>query len=116
VEFNPNGHYYEYEEKSLGLGSQTSQLFALLMLNKLDHYVKEQLHIKYYGRYMDDLYLLSNDIEYLKKCKEKIGIELNKLGLSFNPDKTVITKIHPIQKDNKRKAPFKYLKWNFYIT
>lgn len=116
TEFKPRGHYYEYEEKSLGLGSQTSQLFALLVLNKLDHYIKEQLHIKYYGRYMDDLYLLSNDIEHLKKCKTAIGIELGKLGLSFNPNKTVITKIHPIHKDNKKGAPFKYLKWNFYIT
>lgn len=38
----------------LPLGYQTSQLFALLFLDDFDHFVKEQLHIQYYGRYMDD--------------------------------------------------------------
>ena len=114
--FLPNKKYYEYEEKSLGLGSQSSQLFALLALNKVDHYVKEQLHIKYYGRYMDDIYLLHKDSEYLRQCQKSIGIELSKIGLSFNSNKTVITKIHPIGDDKVRKAPIKYLKWNFYIT
>ena len=32
--------------------------------------------IKYYGRYMDDFYLLYNDKEYLEYCKQQIEIEL----------------------------------------
>ena len=39
----------------LPLGYQTSQLFALLFLDEFDHFVKEKLRIRYYGRYMDDL-------------------------------------------------------------
>ena len=39
----------------IGLGSQVSQLLALAVLDDLDHYIKEKLHIKYYIRYMDDL-------------------------------------------------------------
>ena len=35
------------------LGNQSSQWFALLYLNKIDHYIKEQLRIKCYVRYMD---------------------------------------------------------------
>ena len=31
----------------------SSQLLALLYLNDLDHYIKEELNIKYYIRYMD---------------------------------------------------------------
>lgn len=116
VSFSAHRKYYEYEERSLGLGSQTSQLFALLALNDLDHFVKEQLHIKYYGRYMDDIYLMHNSSKYLNECKKRIGEVLRKMNLSFNPDKTVITRVHPIGDDKRRKAPVKYLKWNFFIT
>lgn len=45
----------------LPLGYQTSQLFALLFLDDFDHFVKEQLHIQYYGRYMDSLGLELNE-------------------------------------------------------
>lgn len=114
--FKRNHKYYEYEEKSLGLGSQTSQLLALLTLNKIDHFVKEELHIKYYGRYMDDSYLLHNDPKYLAYCKEEIEKKLASIGLTMNQNKTTIIRIHPIGSNNKRKEPFKYLKWNFYLT
>lgn len=117
-QFLPNRKYYEYNNKSLGLGSQTSQLFALLTLNEVDHYIKEELHIKYYGRYMDDLYLLHNDSKYLAWCKIKIEEKLSEIGLVINKNKTTITKIEPIKKGSSRKGhtPFKYLKWNFYLT
>lgn len=114
--FRPGRKYYEYNEKSLGLGSQTSQLFALLTLNEIDHYVKEELNIEFYGRYMDDSYLLHNDSKYLMECKIKIEKKLEEIGLKMNVDKTTITKIQPIKEDGKRHAPFKYLKWNFYLT
>ena len=42
----------------LPLGYQTSQLFALLFLDEFDHFVKERLHIRWYGRYMDDFFLI----------------------------------------------------------
>lgn len=114
--FKPNYKYYEQINKSLGLGSQTSQLFALLTLNEIDHFIKEQLHIKYYGRYMDDLYLLHDSKEYLLYCLKQIELKLEAIGLKINPNKTTISLIHPIGEDKKRKNPFKYLKWNFYIT
>lgn len=114
--FKRNTKYYEYNEKSLGLGSQTSQLLALLALNEIDHFIKEKLHIKYYGRYMDDLYLIHNDSKYLSYCLNEIEKKLKEIGLEMNRKKTYISEITPIGKDGKRKAPFKYLKWNFYIT
>ena len=116
TQFKPGRKYYEYEEKSLGLGSQTSQLFALLALNEVDHFIKEELHIKYYGRYMDDLYLLHNDSKYLAECEKKIETRLNRQGLRMNKKKTTITRISPIHENKVRHAPFKYLKWNFYLT
>ena len=38
-------------EKSLGLGSEVSQICAVFFPNKVDHFIKEKLRIKYYGRY-----------------------------------------------------------------
>lgn len=115
--FQPHHQYYECEAKSLGLGSQTSQLFALLALNEVDHFIKEELHIKYYGRYMDDSYLLCNDSKYLAECKAKIEKKLKDIGLTLNQKKTTISRITPIApKDKVHGTPFKYLKWNFYLT
>ena len=48
------------------IGNQSSQLFALLYLNNLDHFIKEKLGIKYYGRYMDDFFLIHEDKAYLQ--------------------------------------------------
>lgn len=41
------------------IGNQSSQVFALLYLNKLDHLMKEGFRFRYYGRYMDDFYISS---------------------------------------------------------
>lgn len=113
--FNKNRKYYEYKEKSLGLGSQTSQLLALLALNEIDHFIKEELHIKYYGRYMDDLYLLHDDPKYLNYCLDRIEEKLLEVCLEMNRKKTSIVKIEPVI-NGVKKAPFKYLKWDFYLT
>lgn len=40
------------------IGNYTSQFFANIYLNELDHYVKRDLKVKYYFRYMDDFILL----------------------------------------------------------
>ena len=58
--------------KGLPIGNETSQILAIYYLNNLDHYVKEQLKIKHYVRYMDDFILFHHDKEYLKECLEKI--------------------------------------------
>lgn len=68
----------------LPLGNQSSQVFALIFLNGLDHYIVDELECKYYGRYMDDFYLLSNDKEYLKECLIKIKKYLANLKLTLN--------------------------------
>ena len=70
--------------KGLPIGNETSQLLAIYYLNELDHYIKEQLHIKYYIRYMDDFILIHHDKEYLKKCLNLINKKLSFLKLSLN--------------------------------
>ena len=39
----------------LPIGNLTSQIFANVYLNALDHFIKHDLGIRYYGRYVDDL-------------------------------------------------------------
>ncbi len=50
----------------------TSQIFAIFYLNDIDHFIKEELKIKYYIRYQDDFLLIYEDKQYLKKCLDKI--------------------------------------------
>jgi len=70
--------------KGVPIGNQTSQWFALLYLDSIDRFIKEKLRCKYYVRYMDDLILLSDDVDYLKNCRKQI-IEFGKsLKLNFN--------------------------------
>ena len=43
------------------MGNQTSQCFALLYLDEVDRFVKEQMRIKHYLRYMDDMVMIVED-------------------------------------------------------
>lgn len=50
----------------LPLGNQVAQVYALLMMDGLDHFIINELGINLYGRYMDDFYLIHHDKEYMK--------------------------------------------------
>ncbi len=70
--------------KGLPIGNLTSQFFANIYLDKLDHFVKEDLKIRYYIRYMDDFVFFENDKEKLKEILFIINNYLRKnlkLGL-----------------------------------
>ena len=77
------------DEVGLGLGSQISQIMELLVLNGLDHFIKERLHIKYYIRYMDDFILIHPDKNYLKYCLTEINKKIIELGLELNKKTTI---------------------------
>lgn len=72
------------EENGLCIGTMTSQALAIFYLNDLDHYIKEELKIKYYVRYQDDFLLFNESKEYLKYCFEKIKDFLAKEHLKLN--------------------------------
>ena len=50
----------------LPIGNLTSQLFGNIYLNALDHFVKRNLKIKNYGRYVDDFILVHKNKKHLK--------------------------------------------------
>lgn len=77
----------------LGLGSQTTQLVQLLVLNDIDHLVKEKLGVEHYVRYMDDMVLIHPKKEYLELCLAEIENNITGLGLSLNKRKTQTFKI-----------------------
>ena len=93
-------------DKGVGLGSQVSQLVELAVLNEMDHFIKERLHIKYYVRYMDDFILIHPDKEYLKYCLREIREHLEAIGLELNKKTTLI----PLSQG------VKLMKWKFVIT
>lgn len=64
-------------------GNFTSQWFANFYLQDLDHYIKEQLHVKYYIRYMDDMVLFSRNKKELHKIKDLIDKFLENEGLQL---------------------------------
>lgn len=72
------------EEHGLGIGNMTSQVLAIFYLNDFDHYIKEELKIKYYVRFQDDFLLFHKSKKYLKECFSLIRKFLKKEHLVLN--------------------------------
>ena len=75
------------------LGSQVSQIMALVIVNDIDHYIKDVKKCKYYCRYMDDGNIFLKTKEELQELFEGMKEISDRLGLQFNETKTHITKI-----------------------
>jgi len=58
--------------QGIPIGNLTSQLWANIYLNKLDHFCKESLRIKLYLRYMDDFVILLPDKTFLQMILQEI--------------------------------------------
>lgn len=70
-------------KEGVPIGNYTSQWFANFYLQDLDHFIKEELHVKYYIRYMDDIVLFSNNKKELRKVKYAIDEFLVKESLTI---------------------------------
>lgn len=84
---------YAFGEKGLGLGSESSQIDAVVYSSSNDHYIKEVLLCKCYGRYMDDS-------EFICVSKEQaehiISVMIGKYaekGIIVSQKKTTIVKL-----------------------
>lgn len=71
-------------EKGLYIGSMTSQILAIFYLNDMDHFIKENLKIKYYVRYQDDFLLFHPSKQYLQFCLRELTNFLSKENLTLN--------------------------------
>lgn len=79
--------------KGLNLGSEAPQIFAIYYLSRLDNYIKTVKGVKYYGRYMDDMFIIAETKEELKELLVKIKEQLATVKLEINEKKTHITKL-----------------------
>lgn len=59
-------------EEGLPLGFYTSQWLANFLLQPLDHFIKEELHVPHYLRYMDDMILTGPNKKELHKAVDAI--------------------------------------------
>lgn len=72
-------------ELGLPLGLQQSQLLANLYLSEFDHRIKERWRMKYYGRHMDDFYILSDSKKKLEEILAWTHVYMDSIGLKLNP-------------------------------
>ncbi len=97
-----------YGEKGLGLGSETSQMHAIIFPNMIDHAITEQSRGKvYFGRYMDDSYVIARERKTLLAVLERIKALCVRLGITLSPKKTKIISL---------KNCMKWLKTRVYLT
>lgn len=93
--------------KSVGIGNQTSQMSGIYYPHTIDNYCKIVKGIKYYGRYMDDTYIMAQTKEELKDLYTEIEELCKQLGIHINPKKL---KLQPL------KCQVSYLKINYQIS
>jgi len=83
----------KYMRKHMNVGDQVAQVAGVFYPHRLDNYIKIVEGAKYYGRYMDDFYVIHYDKEYLKDLVNKIEVEATRNGIILNPNKTMICKL-----------------------
>lgn len=71
----------------LPIGNYTSQIFGNVYLNAFDHWVKNDLGIKHYGRYVDDMYFMHTDNVFLTQCIPIITQKMKSYGMEIHPKK-----------------------------
>ena len=76
-------------QRGLPIGNLTSQFFANVYLDSLDHFAKEVLHAPYL-RYVDDFALFDDDPEILAEWHQRVAAHLARRRLSLHPHKTQI--------------------------
>lgn len=71
--------------RGLPIGNLTSQWFANLYLDPLDHFVKRELKTEGYLRYCDDFCLFADDAGQLERWQVEVREFLGSLRLKLNP-------------------------------
>jgi hypothetical protein len=80
--------FYSKQNCGLPIGNLTSQIFANYYMDEFDHYIKQDLGIRYYGRYVDDFVIIHQDKDYLKNLIPQLSNFLHSaLKLTLHPKK-----------------------------
>ncbi len=88
-EWPPGGDLLDVQihRRGLPIGNLTSQFFANVYLNDLDHFVKHDLRVKGYVRYVDDFILFGPSRTELRQQGAAVKQKLAELRLQMHPDK-----------------------------
>lgn len=111
------------DDCGLPIGNLTSQVFANIYLNEFDHYVKEELKCRYYGRYVDDFFIVHNDRAFLQNLiphlrdflKERCGLVLHPNKIYLQPVSHGVAYLGAIIKPYRTYIG-KRAKKNFYLS
>lgn len=107
---------YQGEEINMGLpiGYYLSQWIANWFLQDFDYFIKQELKIRCYVRYVDDFVLLSPNKKELHKALAAISEYLKKLDLRLKHNYQVF-KLAYIDKDGKERGrPIDFMGYKFY--
>lgn len=78
--------------RGIVIGNLSSQLLSNIYLDTFDRFVREELGYKYYGRYVDDFFIVVTE-EELPKLRADVRVmelKLAELGLTLHPKKRYI--------------------------
>jgi RNA-directed DNA polymerase len=80
-------------ERRVGIpiGNLTSQFFANLYLDDLDHFIKQKLSLRPYLRYVDDMVVLDNDKGRLVEIRAAVRARLEADRLRLHPNKAHVS-------------------------
>ena len=93
--------------KSVNIGDPLSQIVGIYYPYRIDNYVKYVMSQKFYGRYMDDWYVMNPDKQVLLNILDGIRTIANELGIHINEKKTRIVKIS---------STYKFLQIRYTLT
>lgn len=113
--------YFEYIEKivcttktGIPLGFVTSQWFANYLLTELDHKIKEDIHVKYYIRFMDDMVLFGSNKRTMHNIRRQISEYLeNELHLQLKGNWQVFF-MDSVRSRKKKGRVLDFLGFKFY--
>ena len=79
----------------LPLGNLTSQLLVNIYMNEFDQFIKRELKIQHYIRYVDDFVIVSDSKQYLENILPKLEkFLMQNLKLQLHPGKVFIKTIY----------------------
>lgn len=107
---------YKGEEINMGLpiGYYLSQWIANWFLKDFDYFIKQELKIKCYVRYVDDFVLLSPNKKELHKAIQAIAQYLEKLDLKLKSNYQVFRFAYIDKQGKERGRPIDFMGYKFY--
>lgn len=83
----------KFMAKHLNIGDQVAQVAGIAYPIPIDNYIKIVKGVKFYGRYMDDSYVIHESKEYLEALLQDIIRIADSIGITVNTRKTRICKL-----------------------